>query len=111
SIYDRALGSSEIQAIYSAGSHGKCGPKFFSISPSSGERAQTNIPIAVVGQNTHFEPGQTEVDFGPAIAVDSTTVLDAAHLAVSVSIAADAIPGPRTVTLTTGPEVLQLIDG
>ena len=38
-------------------------PAIVTVSPNSGQQGQGG-PIAVVGQNTHFAQGSTQVDFG-----------------------------------------------
>jgi hypothetical protein len=46
-----------------------------------------------------FTPG-AQADFGPGVTVKFTTVVDATQLVAHVTVAADAAPGARTVTVT-----------
>ena len=79
-----------------------------SVSPNSGQAGQTLGAITITGQNSSFSPGLTMATFGTGITVDSLTVHNATTATVSITIAGNAIPGPRDVTLTTGGEVATL---
>ena len=80
------------------------------ILPNSGQQGQGG-PVTIVGQNTHFAQGATQVDFGAGITVSGVTVTCPTCLSVQLSVAASAATGPRTVTVTTGTEVVQLASG
>lgn len=67
--------------------------------------------VIITGQFTHFLQGTTQVSFGPGITVGTVTVSDSTHLVAQISIDPNAIPGGRTVTVTTGNEVAALPDG
>jgi hypothetical protein len=86
-------------------------PVIQTVSPNTGQPGQTLASVAVVGQGTNFVAGTTAADFGAGITVNATTVIDATHAAVSLTIAANAVQGPRTVTMTTGSEVAALANG
>jgi hypothetical protein len=113
SVYSRALIAPEIQSIYAAGSAGKCvpNPSISSVTPNTGLQGQTNLSVNLVSQFTHFVQGTTTANFGSGITVNSTTVADAAHATVNISILANAALGSRTVTVTTGTEVVSLPGG
>ena len=86
-------------------------PVITSVTPSTGQQGQTLPTIAVVGQFTNFVNGTTVANFGAGITVNSTTVTDATHATVSITILGTATPGGRTVTMTTGTEVASLNNG
>src|SRR5205085_1983987 len=80
-----------------------------SVTPNHGQQGQTNLSVVIVGQNTHFVQGQSQVTFaGTAIAVNSVTVASATSLTANISIASNANSSPRFVTVTTGTEVVSL---
>jgi RHS repeat-associated protein len=85
-------------------------PLITSVSPNSGPQGQGG-PVAITGQNTHFVQGTTQVDFGAGITVSNISVTCPTCLTVQLQISATATPGPRTVTVTTGSEVVSLADG
>ena len=76
-----------------------------SVTPNSAQQGFANLSIAVTGQATHFAQGQTVATFGPGVIVHGTTVIDATHAAVHVSVPSDAAVGAREVLMTTGTEV------
>ena len=80
------------------------------VSPNSGSQGGSG-PVTIVGQNTHFAQGSTQVDFGADITVSGITVTCSTCLSVTLAVAATAATGPRTVTVTTGTEVVQLAAG
>jgi len=86
-------------------------PILQTVTPNSGQQGQTLTSVAVVGVSTKFVNGATVANFGAGITVNSTTVSDGQHATVSISIAANAVAGARTVTLTTGNEVDSLTNG
>ena len=61
-----------------------------SVTPSSAQQGFANLSIAVTGQSTHFVQGQTMATFGPGVIVHGTTVSDATHAAVHMSVPSDA---------------------
>lgn len=85
-------------------------PAIFSVSPDSG-RQGTGGTVSVVGQNTHFVQGTTQLDMGPGITVNSVTISCATCLSAQVTITDTASVGPHTVTLTTGSEIAASANG
>ena len=74
------------------------------VTPNTATQS-SSINVAVTGQSTHFVQGQTVASFGPGITVHGTTVTDATHASVHISVASEAALGTRDVMLTTGAEV------
>lgn len=85
-------------------------PTITTVSPSSGPQGQGG-PVAIVGQNTHFVQGTTQVNFGPGITVTSVSVTCPTCLTAQILISSTAAVGPVTVTVTTGSEVASLANG
>lgn len=114
-VFARALSASEIQAVYNAGSGGKCKfagtPALLSVSPSTGQQGQANLSAAITGQNTHFVQGMTTASFGSGITVASLTVNSPTSATAVLSIDSAATLGPRTVILTTESESATLNNG
>ena len=86
-------------------------PAITSLTPNSGQAGQTLATVAIVGQNTNFAQGTTTANFGAGITVNSLTVTSPTTATANISIAANATPGPRNVTLTTGSQVATLANG
>jgi hypothetical protein len=80
------------------------------VSPNSGQQGQGG-PLTVVGQNTHFVQGTTQLDMGPGITVNSVTVSCPTCLTAQVTVADNAPIGPHDVTVTTGTEIAKLAGG
>ena len=78
------------------------------VNPTSGQQGQTGLNVAITGQFTHFATGTSAVSFGAGITVGTVTVTDTTHLTAQISIDAAAALGGRTVTVTTGAEVVSL---
>ncbi|MCA1614544.1 MAG: DUF4214 domain-containing protein [Acidobacteria bacterium] len=81
-----------------------------SIQPGSGKQGQS-VQVTVTGQNTSFAQGTTQASFGAGITVGQLTVGGPTSLTAQLDIAAGAVPGPRTVTITTGAEEVRSVDG
>ena len=81
------------------------------ISPNSGQKGQLNVSVAITGQHTNFVQGTTTVSFGAGVSVNSVTVTDATDASVSINIDSAAALGARTVTVTTGAEVVTAVNG
>ncbi len=116
SVYNRALAASEIQAIFNAGSAGKCKgetgvPAIILVAPNTGQQGQQNGSVVITGQFTHFVQGTSQVSFGAGITVGAVTVTSATSLKASITLALNAALGPRTVMVTTGAEVVSLSSG
>ena len=86
------------------------GAALLSISPTFGQTG-TGGPVNIVGQNTHFVQGTTQLNMGAGITVNSVTVNSATSLSAQIVVAGNATPGARTVTVTTGSEVVSLTNG
>ena len=85
-------------------------PAITTVSPNSGPQGGSG-PVTIVGQNTHFAQGATQVDFGPGVAVSNIAVTCPTCLSAQLSVSPGALVGGRTVTVTTGTEVVQLANG
>ncbi len=81
-------------------------PAITGLEPYSGERGQT-LDVRITGKGTRFG-SRSVLSFSPpdGIVVNSTTVEQAARLTVNITIEADAPESKRTVTVTTGSEVV-----
>jgi hypothetical protein len=79
------------------------------LSPDSGLTGES-LAVTITGQFTHFAQGTTTADFGAGITV-RLTVNSATSATANLSIDPLATTGPRTVTLTTGTEVVSLTNG
>jgi hypothetical protein len=64
--------------------------------------------MGIAGTYTNWQQGATTVSFGPGVTVDSLRVNSPTSLTVAITAAADAPLGPRTITVTTGSEVVTL---
>ena len=84
-------------------------PSIASVSPDNGQQDET-LDVTISGQNTHFLQGQTTVSFGADVLVNSVTVSNATTAVANITIGAEAVAGTRTVTVTTGAEILQAAD-
>lgn len=85
-------------------------PELVTVSPASGSLGAT-LDVAITGANTHFSQGTSTVSFGAGITVNSVTVGSATQLSANITIAGGAAPGARTVTVTTGGEVVSKVNG
>ena len=80
-------------------------PTLNGVSPVNGQQGQT-LTLNIIGQFTHWGPSTTAT-FGPGVSlVGSLQVVDAQTLSAQVAIDPLAFVGPRTVTITTGTEVV-----
>ena len=78
------------------------------INPNSGQQGQANLNVAITGQFTHFS-GTSAVHFsGSGIAINNIIVVNATHATVNITIAGNASPGVRSVSVTTDTEVASL---
>lgn len=85
-------------------------PSITSVTPNSARQGTSGI-LAIEGTNTHFVQGTTALDLGSGITVTSIAVATPTSLTANVSIAPTAAVGPRTVTVTTGAEMVSLPNG
>src|SRR5437762_10303273 len=86
-------------------------PVLRTVNPGSGQQGQQSLSVNLTGQFTHFVQGTTTASFGAGITVVSLTVNSATTATAMLNIDATAATGNRTVTLTTGPEVVTLHNG
>src|SRR5271166_3384218 len=80
------------------------------LSPNSGARGQQNLSVLFAGVGTHFSQGVTTASFGAGISVASLTVNSATSATAVVNIAGNAALGASNVTVSTGSEVLTLVN-
>ena len=72
-------------------------PHLTSVTPASGARLQT---LGVVLRGSNFYPGETTVDFGPGIVLNTSSVDSAGKISATITIVAAAAAGPRSVIVT-----------
>ena len=84
---------------------------FSSISPNVAAQCAANLPIDVVGTNTHFLNGTPVANFGDGITVKSVTPTTNTAARAIVTVDCLAPVGPRTVTFVTGGEFAQATNG
>jgi hypothetical protein len=80
------------------------------VTPSSAARGAT-ANVTVVGSGANFAAGVTQVSFGVGVTVNSVSVTSKTQLTANITVAANAAPGSRTVTATTGGEVATKANG
>jgi hypothetical protein len=85
-------------------------PVITSVSPAAGPRGYT-IMVTLTGQNTNWVNGTTQVTAAPGITVTNVAVTNATTLTAQLSVAANATPGPYSLTATTGSEEATLPNG
>lgn len=92
-------------------------PKLLTVNPNSGQ-AGVNLQVEIKGEFTHFVQGTTQANFGAGIAVGGSTegafgpvtVVNPTTATAQITINAAAAVGPRTVSVQTGSEQLQLVN-
>jgi len=82
-------------------------PAIAFVNPGTGQQVVQNLAIAIVGQYTHFT-NSSVVALGAGITVSSLAAADSTHLSAQLAIAGNATVGPRTLTVTSGTEVVTL---
>jgi hypothetical protein len=82
-------------------------PAITSLEPLIGLPGATGS-ITVIGNFTHFVQNVTQVSLGDGITVGSVAVVNPTSLTLQVTIAVDAVPGPRKLAVTTADEVVSL---
>src|SRR5439155_541025 len=102
--YANQLGHGRIDVLNAVVAAGT--PVISTISPNTGKQGE-DLQISITGQSTHFVQGTTQVSVDGAT-VQSVTVSNATSLTAQLTIAATAVLGSRTLTLTTGSEVVTL---
>ncbi len=79
-------------------------------SPASAAPGQT-VFVTIIGQNTNFIAGVTQVTAGAGVAVSSINVTSGTTLTVQLAVAFGAPAGPQSITVTTGSEEATLPNG
>ncbi len=85
-------------------------PTLFAINPVSAMQG-TNATVILTGAFTNFTAGLTAAFFGTGVTVGTVTVNGPTQASVPIIIGTAAIPGPRSVTVTTGSEAVTLTNG
>ncbi len=98
---DPANNTSEFSACVVTGAQ----PSLTSVSPTSAQQG-TTLTVVLTGQNTNFVQGTTAAGFGAGITVNSVTVSGPTSATANITISATAFTGGRTVTVTTGTEIV-----
>jgi len=78
-------------------------PIVTSLSPNLGYRGSTTT-VTLIGQNTNWVNGTTQVNTAPGITASNVIVTSANTLTVQVTVPAAATPGPYSLTAVTGTE-------
>ena len=79
------------------------------VSPTGGNQAQTMV-VNLTGTGTNWVAGQTTASFGGEVTVDWINITSATTATAQITISTTAALGPRTVTATTGSEVVTAVD-
>lgn len=85
-------------------------PQIRTITPDNSDPGKA-LTVTVGAVNTNFVSGRTSADFGHDITVTHVAVISPTQALVAITLAADAKPGARSVTLTTGAEVVSAAQG
>ena len=70
-----------------------------------------NVTLTIVGQNTSFVNGVTQVSAGAGITVSNIVVVNGTTLTAQFAVSSGATVGPRSITVTTGSEEATLPNG
>ncbi|MFQ5840470.1 MAG: hypothetical protein ACE5HK_07095, partial [Candidatus Methylomirabilales bacterium] len=89
-----------------------------SVTPATGRQGET-LPVTVVGSNTAFLQGSTQLFAGPGVSVGGAppgtfgpvTVQDPTHLTATLRIEGTTVLGPRTLVVETNGERAALLKG
>jgi hypothetical protein len=79
-------------------------------SPASASPGQTAL-VTIVGQNTNFSGGVTQVNAGAGITVGNISVTSGTTLTAQFALAPGVTTGPRSIAVTTGSEEATLPNG
>jgi len=82
-----------------------------SVTPAAVVRGAKTFYVTINGNLTNFAQGRTKADFGPGVTVQFVDAHTPERATAVIDVAATALPGKRTVKLTTGDEVVTLEDG
>ena len=80
------------------------------VNPDGGALGQT-LDVALTGSLTNFQQGVSYANFGPGITVNSLTVSDATDASANITISPTTTLGARTVTVITGGQYAQAVNG
>ena len=81
----------------------------YSVGPNQAQQgASGNLTISA--QGTHFADA-SQIGLGPGVTISSVVASGGSHLSAHFDIADTAAVGTRTVTVTTGTEVVSLANG
>jgi len=81
-----------------------------SVSPGAGSAGSTLNQVVISGTNTHFS-SLSVLNFGTGISFSNQQCPTLTQCTATIAIAAGAMPGARTVTVTTGKESAKLTAG
>ena len=84
-------------------------PVLLSLSPNSGQPGLQNLSVSVVGRFTHFTNASV-IDLGSGITASSMVATDSTHLTAQILIGANATIGSHDLTITTGGEIVRLVN-
>lgn len=59
-----------------------------------------HVRISLTGRSLYMVDGETAADWGEGVTVDAVTVLDVDHAEVDLTVAVNAVPGTRDVSLS-----------
>ena len=85
-------------------------PALISASPASAQ-AGSSANVIITGQFTTFQSATPSVSFGSGVTVNSVTVSSETQLTASITVAANATVGMRTISVTTGAQNESLVNG
>ncbi len=104
-----ASGSNSQPGGAGSGSQRSAAAQLLTIVPGSVDQGAANVQIALRAQGTHWQVGTTQLDLGTGITVVAGPFFTSPADAYAViTIGPDAAIGTRSVTLTTGTEVVGL---
>ncbi len=75
------------------------------VAPASAQQGAT-VNVVLTGQSTNFAAGTSVASFGAGITVNSLTVASPTSATANITVDFTAFTGGRTVTVTTGSEVV-----
>jgi hypothetical protein len=81
-------------------------PTLNAAAPTSAQQGQQGVVVRLFGQHTHWVQGVSTVTFGQGITVGVPTVINSTTIDVPIDVLAQATPGSRMVTVTTGGEIV-----
>lgn len=84
-------------------------PTITLVNPSAVHQGDST-DVVIAGRFTHFVQGTTIASLGAGITTNSLTVTSATTVTANISVDPAATPGARSITLTTGAEVVSAVD-